>query len=343
MHPTKTASGTDYVSRDTAIPNALDRRLKGNLLINGDLRVWQRGTSFVPAAAPGGTFTADRWHSTRSVAGSTVSRQTGTSAQYALRVQRDSGNASTAAITLSQSLESADCIGLAGLPVTFKMRAKCGANYSPTSSALAVIVASGTGTDQNIQSGYTGQNNFLNTSFTLSTTQAIFEATATIPSGATELCVYYSMTPTGTAGAADWFEIEEVQLVVGDYAGNFPYRSFAEELALCQRYFQKSYDLSVAPGTATSNPGSNAVTPRVADQNDRFPIVFKTRMRDLPPTVTLYNYQSGASGSLRDTTGAVDRNATTENANGMGAYIFFSVNPTANNKHYFHWAASAEL
>ena len=61
-----------------------------NSVINGGLEIWHRGASF--AGADG--YTADRWY-LRNGPGVTVSRQGGAGAR-SCRVQRDSGNTSTA-------------------------------------------------------------------------------------------------------------------------------------------------------------------------------------------------------------------------------------------------------
>jgi hypothetical protein len=52
----------------------------------------------------------------------------------------------------------------------------------------------------------------------------------------------------GTNGAT--FYITGVQLEVGSTATSFDYRSYGTELALCQRYYQKSYEYSVVAGTS---------------------------------------------------------------------------------------------
>jgi hypothetical protein len=54
----------------------------------------------------------------------------------------------------------------------------------------------------------------------------------------------------GTNGAT--FYITGVQLEVGSTATSFDYRPYGTELALCQRYFEKSYSIDVAPATNTS-------------------------------------------------------------------------------------------
>ena len=53
---------------------------------------------------------------------------------------------------------------------------------------------------------------------------------------------------TNNSGAV--FNITGVQLEVGSTATSFDYRSYGTELALCQRYYQKSYEYSVVAGTS---------------------------------------------------------------------------------------------
>lgn len=244
-HPVPTLNGTDYPTRVAALIAALDRRLKGNILDNGAFQVWQRGTSFASGAR---AYTADRWEFYRnsSSANATASRQTGTTARYAMRLQRNNGNAVTDFIALTQTVETANSIPLAGRSITVSLKAKCGANYSASGSAFSIQVIYGTGTDQNVNTPFTGATTLINQSNVVSTTQADFTTTATMGAGATEFGVVIVWTPTGTAGVNDWLEIEEVQVVIGDYAGNFPYRSDIEELVNCRRYLPAIFAANTA-------------------------------------------------------------------------------------------------
>ncbi len=99
----------------------------------------------------------------------------------------------------------------------------------------------------------------------------------------------------GTNGAT--FYITGVQLEKGSIATAFDYRPFGTELALCQRYYEKSYNLDVTPGTGSSNPGcyeggvssfSNNVvyTPQIG---------FRVSKR-ATPTMSFYTF-SGTLGS----------------------------------------------
>jgi hypothetical protein len=219
-----------------------------NFIINGGMDVWQRGTSIAIAAAAK-TFASDRFWAARggSVAGSTVSRQaTGDTTnlpfiQYCARVQRDSGNTSTQFISFNQDIETVNSIPLAGRTVTLSFYARAGANFSATSSALPVSIVTGTGTDQSLSSGYTGQVTAFSGTATLTTTWQRFTFTGSIGATATQIGIQPYYVPVGTAGANDYFEITGIQLEVGSVATQFS-RAAATiqgELAACQRYYQR--------------------------------------------------------------------------------------------------------
>jgi hypothetical protein len=207
--------------------------------------IWQRGTSVTVSSF---TYTSDRWQVYRAVAGATVTRQaTGDTTnlpniQYCMRVSRDSGNTSTSSIFFAQSVETANSIPYAGKAVTFSFYARKGANYSPTSSAFTGVLNTGTGTDQNnLSSGFTGGATAITINATLTTTWQRFTGTATLASSTTEIAAYFTINPTGTAGAADYVEITGVQVELGSTATTFSRAggTIQGELAACQRYYYK--------------------------------------------------------------------------------------------------------
>ena len=214
-----------------------------NAIINGGMDIWQRGTSIAQAANLVG-YTADRMYLTTQLnSASVVSRQATSDStnlpniQYCLRVQRNAGQTGTGNI-ISQSIETINSIPFAGKQVTLSFYARAGANYSPTANVLSVVLYSGTGTDQNINGGFTGQATPIATTATLTTTWQRFSFTGTIASTATQLAPYFNAASTGTAGANDYFEITGVQLELGSTATTFSRAggSIGGELALCQRY-----------------------------------------------------------------------------------------------------------
>ena len=228
--------------RYSATPSA------SNPIINSAMQVWQRGTS-ISSAASASVYTADRWYVTTGANQASQVQRSATSdttnlpnIQYCLTVQRNSGQTGTGNITLSQSMESVNSIPFAGKTVTLSFYARAGSNYSPTSSLLNVYLASGTGTDQNIRSGYTGEASVISSTATLTTTWQRFTYTGTVAATATELAFQPYWTPTGTAGLNDYLQITGVQIDIGSVA--LPFRTYAAtiqgELAACQRYYYRT-------------------------------------------------------------------------------------------------------
>jgi hypothetical protein len=162
--------------------------------------------------------------------------------QYCARVQRDSGNTSTNGIYFGQPFETLNSLQYAGKTVTMSFYARKGANYSPTSSNLNVFLETGTGTDQNAIAGsYTGSAKPINQTITLTTTWQRFSYSATLGSTITEVMPWFEAIPTGTAGAADYYEITGVQLeIAGSASAYSPNAStYALELDACLYYFNR--------------------------------------------------------------------------------------------------------
>jgi len=263
-----------------------------NAVINGGFDVWQRGTSIANDA----TYTlycADRFQINRGglETGVTVSRQATNDTtnlpfiRYAARVQRNSGNTTTGQISFLTSLETSDSIRFAGRTITLSFYARKGANFSQSSSQLNAVVSTGTGTDQSLGGGFTGQATVLNQTATLTTTWQRFEFTASVSSTATEIGAWFYYVPVGTAGANDWYEITGVQLELGAVATPFSRAggSIGGELALCQRYCYKvtndTTDKTIASG------GYYASTVFLGAIN--FPVTMRT-----VPTATIVNATS---------------------------------------------------
>jgi len=147
-----------------------------NAVINGGMDIWQRGTS-ISVAASTAPYTVDRWTlAANANQASTVSRQaTGDTTnlptiQYCARVQRNSGQTGTGANYFAQSLETTNSIRYVGQSVTLSFYARKGANFSGASNLLGAFLVSGTGTDQNVITAYTGSATVATSDVTLTTT-----------------------------------------------------------------------------------------------------------------------------------------------------------------------------
>jgi hypothetical protein len=278
--------------------------VQSNPVLNSAMQNWQRGTSFTAV----NVYTADRWWKSGGTE-STLSRQVTNDTtnlpniQYCVRYQRNSGSILTTAINLSQSMETVNSIPFAGKTVTLSFYARAGANYSATGNSLTYFLVSGTGTDQNQRSGYTGQATPINTTATLTTTWQRFSATGTVATTATELAVSIQETPVGTAGADDYFEVTGVQIDIGSVA--LPFRTYAGtiqgELAACQRYYYKI----IADGVDRTIASGFAVSTTVARGVLSFPVTMRTTPTALEQSGTAADYNVARQGPALVTCSAV--------------------------------------
>ena len=172
-----------------------------NAVINGGMDIWQRGTSIAQTSAA--LYTADRWLGNQGTATAiTYTRQaTGDTTnlpfiQYCARIQRNSGSTATSQAQFAHSIESANSIPYAGKTTTISFYARKGANYSMASDNVTFGFTTGTGTDQNVLTGFTGAATAY-TNYTLTTTWQRFTYTATIPTSATQIGFAFFFTPVG--------------------------------------------------------------------------------------------------------------------------------------------------
>jgi len=262
-----------------------------NYVINGGFDIWQRGTSI--AATASATYCTDRFQILRAggVLGATVTRQASgnTSFEYASRVQRDSANTSTAVVYLGNSMESSQTIPLAGQTVVFSFWARKGANYSSASDVLSLTLSSGTGTNQNVFSGLTGQATVASTNATLTTSWQRFNCTGTVSSSATQLAFYFNYTPVGTAGANDYFEVSGVKLELGSVPTAFSRAggTIQGELAACQRYYYRN--------SATTNNTTMGWGFASSSTNVMGIIQFPVMMRTAPTSIDFSTIQCNDS------------------------------------------------
>ena len=331
--------------------STLSRAAGKNAVINGGMDIWQRGTSVAIAASSSG-YTTDRWfYAVGANQASTISRQaTGDTTnlptiQYCARVQRNSGQTGGGGVGFDCSIESVNSIPFAGQTITFSFYARIGANYSASSNILNAQVLSGTGTDQNVQAGFTGSATVISQNATLTTTWQRFTYTGTVAASATQLGIRFITTWAGTAGAADFFEVTGVQVELGSYPTTFSRTggTIQEELAACQRYYEKSYAQGTNPGTATTTGISGSASG--ADTSGYVaPITtFKVTKRN-SPAVTLY-----------DTAGTINKVSSFNTAGTLTAGKTGTLDPisdtgfrvyetgTSKNGLFYHYVASSEL
>jgi hypothetical protein len=135
------------------------------------------------------------------------------------------------------------------------------------------------------------------------------------------------------------------QLEIGSVATPFEFRPFAEELALCQRYYEKSYNLDVSPGAA-SNAGSEVIYQTglpVVIYGMGKNVVFKTRKR-AQPTITIHNPVTGQAGVVYDAIATQGVPGTVDIEGATAFQLTCSTFAASTNVYLrWQWVASAEL
>jgi len=139
--------------------------------------------------------------------------------------------------------------------------------------------------------------------------------------------------------------LTQVQLEVGSIATDFEFRPFGEELALCQRYFEKSYSYEDKPGTVTTNGfWSNYLTGLPVGAHSMAQVVrFAVQKPSATYTVTAYSQVTGTSGKLRD--GGVPGDITPIlDAKGSGGFRIYAVGTSSSGIDISgHWVCDAEI
>ena len=151
----------------------------------------------------------------------------------------------------------------------------------------------------------------------------------------------------GTNGAT--FYITGVQLEQNTSATPFERRLYNQELANCQRYFEKSYESATIPGTASATGyAASAVSSNTVPLGQAYSQICFNVSKRASPTVTLYGYQGGSGKVSNWNTGAdlaaTSGLVTTSSPQGFNAYNGAGATlATGNFGVIYHWIASIEL
>ena len=228
-----------------------------NLVINGQFDIWQRGTDS-GSNTTDGVLACDRWMLASSGATKQVTRQSFALGQtdvpsnpkYFLRYAVTTGNNNAA---LRQRIEGVDRVQGA---VTLTFYAK-GTNPGGGTFNITNRQDFGTGGSASspVDTGvgdFTVTANWAKKTFTFTPPSISGKTLGTDNNSYYELEVFRQ--PAGdTSTAAYTIDIANVQLEVGSVSTDIEDRSHAEELALCERYYQRgrysSYVLVGTPGT----------------------------------------------------------------------------------------------
>lgn len=156
-----------------------------------------------------------------------------------------------------------------------------------------------------------------------------------------------TVSVVGTNNAT--FYITGVQLERGSVATPFEYRPYGLELKLCQRYYMKSYAMSVVPGSAIAatyvglvfSPPADQATAQLAGVHVQFPTAMRIAPNiyywDIAGNATRFSTLSAGAWARVDNVGALSNIYPSEF--GFGAVA----NSGAAASYAFAWVASAEM
>jgi len=319
----------DLLNKRASQPLPRLDRLERNLIINGNMDFWQRGTSF-SAINNNVLATADRWRcqntntTSVTVTQSTdvpTNAQSGWQSAYSLLHTNVSAAAASTAVAILHSLEGQDYQAIHGRKARVQFWCKSSLaglyhlalrNDGGTRSYVTTYTITSANTWQNVSIDIpldtTGTWQFDTSTgllivFNLHQTIAGLQ-TATL--NAWQTGNYYSSNAqvNWAANPGATFQIDQVMLVPQDFtqAGSvdIPFqrsgRTIGEELAMCQRYYEKSYEIAVDPGSVAVEGRvvvtATAQTSSIMSLGSTAP--FQTRKR-APPSISLHS-GSGVAG-----------------------------------------------
>jgi hypothetical protein len=236
-----------------------------NVIINGNMDIWQRGTSFSPNGS--GSFSADRFEATLAGTGTylTASQQTtvpNSNSKYSLRYLQSSGNAtSVTEYCTRQRIEQSNIIPLLGKATVLSFWYR---SNKTGSHGVRIYGSYNTGgTDQVTTITVNAADTWEYKTVAVTAFSAVSASSANPTDAGALLDVGFRVGGAGagftTVSLNDYFQITQMQLEVGSVATPFARAggTIQGELAACQRYY---YRITAAQCTIASSGYTYATT-----------------------------------------------------------------------------------
>ena len=228
-----TVAGTSTISGNETVTGtlAMGSSFKRNRIINGNMATDQRNAGAAQTITAGAAlaYSVDRWYAYCTGANVTGQQVAGATAnQYRYRF---TGAASVTAIGFAQRIEAINSADLAGTTATLSVDL---ANSLLTTVTWTAYYANTTDTFGTLASPTV--TSIATGTFTVTSTVTRYNAQISIPSAATTgLQIVLSV---GAQTSGTW-TIGSVQLEVGTKATPYEMQIYNDQLAQCQRYYQK--------------------------------------------------------------------------------------------------------
>lgn len=271
---------TDYVADGaTQMENLAERTdlalyalgMGRNRLINGDMRVAQRGTSFVAGANNDDTYNLDRWtllSDGNDIVDITQANVAPSGGLFSMGLDVETANKK---FGILQIIEQRNIVGMFNQPVTLSFSAR---TTGTSIGNLKAVILSWTGTADTVTSdvvsawgadgvtptwaaSWTAENTPQN--LAPSNTWTRYSITATLDTASTNNVAVFIWCDDMTTTVGDFLYVTDVQLEVGSLATPYERKPMNAVLDECSRYYQRiggntSADIIVAgyvPANAT--------------------------------------------------------------------------------------------
>ncbi len=294
-----------------------------NILINGDMQVSQRGNYSSAIGASNGVYYIDRWKTQGTGNIQHISASQPTELVNSKSLKRIATATATTSMGSYQRVE--DYLSFVGKKITLSVWVK---SNNPNAKLHIDI-----NPEVYKSSNHSGGGGWEKLTVTVQ-----------LPSSLGYLLAYVGIIGTNYASVSitsgDYIEMTGAKLEVGERVTPFEKRPFAEELQLCQRYFEKSYNYDVVPGTP-SYPGTVYGRNINVSGVPLIPFRFKVEKR-VTPAYKVYSETGGTlSKGSKGTGGEVDAFLTAQGTS--GAILRTNLSFPAGDTLSAHWTADAEL
>lgn len=342
---------------------------KRNFIINGDMKIWQRGTSLTGLTGTTGTrYLADRFFVSASTDAVITYNKSGTPPTGFTTPMACLFSTADASVGAGQWI----LIGyyVEGYDYNYLKNQQCVLSFwcwTSISGTYAVVFKDNTSSYSYVAPYFlpSGVWTKVEIPITFNSPGGTFDTTNGVglviywilACGSTYYTSNLNQWTTGNVSAPSnivnaaattnaGYYLTGVQLEIGDKATDFEFRSQEEELRLCQRYYEKSYQLAAAPGAANEVPGmiwdylgvdaASTVGAFGSYQN------FRVEKR-ATPGITYYSPATGTAGKAYLWSNSTDYTVTSSNPNTKG--FFWAAAHAAIAGHSFgtQWTARCEL